>query len=77
MKETYFKNFVEIEDNEGNPIVVDNVKFKENDSENDLTSDELKTVQITVRTHCAQAQSNRERIEKLYNRVNTNVEENK
>lgn len=72
MKETYFKNFVEIEDNEGNPIVVDNVKFKANNASNNLTKDELKTVQTTVRAHCVQAQSNSDKIEQLYNRVNIN-----
>ncbi len=63
-KDTYFKNFVEIEDNEGNPIVVGD-KFKENAEEYDLSKEETQNIKDVVYGSAHQAKRNR----KLYNKL--------
>lgn len=40
-KTTYFKHFVEIEDNNGNPIKIDGVMFIENDKKYDLNTEQV------------------------------------
>lgn len=64
-KASYFRHFVEIQDNEGNAIKVDGKRFKENSRRDDLTPDELKKVKNTVLYHVKQSQTNREAIQKL------------
>jgi hypothetical protein len=54
-KETYFKHFVEIADNEGKPIKVDGVKFIENPCSFDLSKNELQAVQKKVFKHTVQS----------------------
>ncbi len=63
-KDTYFKNFVEIEDNEGKPIVVGD-KFKENAPKHDLSSDEIKLIQNEVYHRGKLAQRNNDLIKIL------------
>lgn len=62
---TYFKHFVEIEDNEGNPIKIDGVKFVENSKEYDLNKRQVNQVQKKVLKHSRQATANQEKIKKL------------
>jgi hypothetical protein len=64
-KGTYFKHFVEVEDNERNPIKVDGKKFKENPRADDLKPSEVIRVRETVLKHTKQSESNRAKIEKL------------
>lgn len=67
-KTTYFKHFVEIEDNEGKPIKVDGKKFKENPRDYDLNHDEVKQIKNTVYGHVKQSKTNNENIKKLKDR---------
>lgn len=67
-KETYFKHFVEIEDNEGKPITADGKKFRPNEKRYDLSKIELKEVQNKVYHHVKQAKSNNAKIKKLQNK---------
>ena len=64
-KTTYFGHFVETYDNEGKPITVDGVKFKENRSNYDLTSTQVKQVQNKVYSHVKQAEINNKKIKRL------------
>ena len=64
-KTTYFGHFVETSDNEGKPITVDGVKFKEKGSNYDLSSTQVKQVQNKVYSHVKQAKGNKEKIQKL------------
>ena len=67
-RDTYFKHFVEIEDNEGNAIRVDGKKFLENAAEYDLTKKELKLLRDKVLSHSKQSQANRNKILILKNK---------
>ncbi len=60
-KQTNFKHFVETEDDEGKPIVVDGKKFKENHAKYDLSSAEVHTVHEVVYTSARQAKANRKK----------------
>lgn len=64
-RDTYFKHFVETQDNEGKAIRVDGKKFVENLSKYDLSKDEINLIQKTVRGHCKQATANKKKIELL------------
>lgn len=68
-KETRFKHFVEISDNEGKPIKIDGIKFIENNKEYDLSVGELKKIRETVFKHSKQATKNKTQIDKLKNRI--------
>ena len=67
-KKTYFKHFVETEDNEGNAIRVDGKKFLENAAKYDLSSKELKLLRDKVLNHTKQSQANRNKILLLKNK---------
>ena len=67
-KETRFKHFVEITDNEGKPIKIDGIKFIENGKEYDLSVSELRRVSEHVLKHTAQAEENKMKIAKLKGR---------
>lgn len=67
-KDTYFKHFVEIEDNEGNAIRVDGKKFLENAKQYDLTVKEMKFLRDKVLNHSKQSQENRDKILILKNK---------
>ena len=67
-KTTYFKHFVEIEDNEGNPIKVDGVKFVENPKKYDLNDEQVTQVRKTALRHSRQATENQAKIKKLRNK---------
>lgn len=64
-KDTYFKHFVEIEDNEGNAIRVDGKKFIENLKQFDLSAREVDFVKDKVLNHTKQSQENRKKISDL------------
>lgn len=64
-KDTYFKHFVETEDNEGKAIRVDGKKFIENLPRYDLSSEEVKTIQNKVYHKVKQSQANNNKIKKL------------
>ncbi len=61
-KETYFKHFVEIKDNEGKPIKVDGKKFVENNKTNDLTGKQVKEIKKRVFKHSRQSENNKKNI---------------
>ena len=66
-RDTYFKHFVEIEDNEGNRIkATKNGKFQENTDDYDLSEREVKKVKDKVLNHTKQSSKNRDNIEKLH-----------
>lgn len=61
-KDTFFKHFVETNDNKGNPIKVDGRKFIENDKKNDLTGTQIKQIKKRVLEHSQQASDNKNKI---------------
>lgn len=63
-KTTYFGHFVEIKDNEGNPIKV-SVKFKANQPKYDLTSKQVKQIKEKVLNGVKQASQNKKNIKDL------------
>lgn len=67
-KKTYFKHFVETEDNEGAPIRLDGKKFIENEVKYDLSSGEVRYVRKKVLEHSKQSKENREKISRLKNK---------
>lgn len=67
-KKTYFKHFVETEDNEGAPIRLDGKKFIENEAKYDLSAGEVKYVRKKVLDHSKQSKANREKIFRLKNK---------
>lgn len=67
-KDTYFKHFVEIEDNEGNPIKIDNIKFIQNTKDKDLTPKQVKSIKNKVLHRVKQSSENRKKIITLKNR---------
>lgn len=67
-RETYFKHFVEVEDNEGKPIKIDGVKFIENDKKYDLTQEQVKQIKKTVLKNTKQSQDNQNKINRLKNK---------
>lgn len=64
-RKSYFKHFVEITDNDGNPIKVDGVKFIENPWAYDLNPREVKHVANTVLGNVRQSEENRKKIKNL------------
>ena len=62
--ESLFKHYVEIEDDEGKPIRV-NEKFKENHPNMDVSRQDVDTIIDTVLNHSKPMQKNRKRIDKL------------
>lgn len=65
-RDTYFKHFVEIKDNEGNPIkATKKGKFQENSPDLDLTAEEVSKIKSKVYRHSKQATSNRDKIKEL------------
>ncbi len=67
-RKTYFKHFVEVEDNEGKPIKIDGVKFIENDKKYDLTQEQVKQIKKTVLKKTKQSQDNQNKINRLKNK---------
>ena len=68
-RDTYFKHFVEVEDDKGNPIIATKAgKFQENPKNYDLTEKELKKVRSKVLLHCKQATRNQKNINDLKNK---------
>ena len=61
---SFFKHFVEIEDNEGKPIKVGE-KFKENHSRHDLSRRDIQKIRKKVFEHSSPAPENRKKIEKF------------
>lgn len=62
--QSYFKHYVEIQDDEGNPIRV-NKKFKENHPNMDVSRQDVDTIIDTVFNHSKPMQKNRKRINKF------------
>ena len=62
-----FKHFVEIEDNEGQPIVLGE-KFRSNSPELDVSSKDVKTIIDVVFEHSSPAPENKLKIEKFRSR---------
>lgn len=62
--QSYFKHYVEIMDDEGNPIRV-NKKFKENHPNMDVSRQDVDTIIDTVFNHSKPMQKNRKRINKF------------
>lgn len=58
---SYFKHFVEIEDNEGKPIKIGD-KFRENNPESDLSRKDVNKIIDKVFNHSLPSSSNREKI---------------
>ena len=61
---SYFKHFVEIEDNEGKAIRV-NEKFKENHPDLDLSSKDISLIKNKVFNHSKPMEKNKRKIEKF------------
>lgn len=64
-KTTYFKHFVEIMDDEGNPIKIDGKKFIENPWAWDLSTDEIEYVRRGVFEGKRQSDDNKKKIAAL------------
>ena len=62
--QSYFKHFVEIEDDEGNPIVV-NEKFRENHPNLDVSIQDVELIKDKVLNHSATMQSNKKKMKKF------------
>lgn len=62
---SYFKHFVEIEDNEGKPIKVDGVKFRENHPRSDVSQRDVLKIRDKVFHHSIAAQENRQKMKKF------------
>ncbi len=70
-RKTYFKHFVEIEDNAGNAIIAtDSGKFQENPPKYDLSTRELEKIRDKVLNHTKQSSKNRENIDNLKKQKN-------
>lgn len=62
---TYYKHYLEIEDNEGQPIRV-NEKFKENHKNMDLSRDEVLDIRQTIFTKARTKQRNQKLYDKFH-----------
>lgn len=62
--QSYFKHYVEIEDDEGNPIRV-NEKFRENHPNMDVSSADVEFIKDKVFNHSVPMQKNRKLIDKF------------
>lgn len=74
--ESDFKHFVEIEDNEGQPIVLGE-KFRSNSPELDVSSKDVEFIKETVFYHSVPASENKEKIIKFRSRYSKNRKSNK
>ena len=66
--ESFFKHFIEIEDNEGKPIKADGYKFKENPWAYDLKKWQVNYIKDKNLYHCKQSSENQEKIDILKSR---------
>ncbi len=64
-KKSYFKHFVEIQDDQGNPIRVDGVKFVENPWKQDLPKQDVEYIRNGVLNGKRQSAENNQKIEML------------
>lgn len=62
---TYYKHYIEIEDDEGNPIVI-NDKFRENHKNMDISREDVDSIRDRVLNHSLPSKSNKEKIQKLH-----------
>ena len=62
--QSYFKHYVEIQDDEGNPIRV-NKKFRENHPNMDVSRQDVDTIIDTVFNHSKPMQKNKKKISKF------------
>lgn len=62
--QSHFKHYVEIMDDEGNPIRV-NKKFKENHPNMDVSDNDVEIIRDTLFNHSKPMQKNRKRINKF------------
>lgn len=68
-QKTYYKHFLEIEDNEGNPIVI-NEKFRENHKNMDIPYKKVVDIKETIFNHSKQNIRNRKLFNKFKNKKN-------
>ena len=61
---SYYKHFVEIEDNEGKPIRI-GVKFKENHPKNDVSPSDVDKIREKVFLHSRQSSENLKKLKKF------------
>ena len=59
--ESYFKHFVEVQDNEGNPIKINN-KFKANHKNQDVSKKDVETIREKIFLHSKTSQTNNEKM---------------
>lgn len=62
--QSYYKHYVEIEDDEGKPIRI-NEKFKENHPNMDVSEEDVKKISDTVLYHSRPAPENRKKMDKF------------
>lgn len=62
--QSYFKHYVEIEDDEGKPIRV-NRKFKENHPNMDVSGDDVKIIRNTIFRHSKPMSENKKKMNKF------------
>lgn len=67
--QSYFKHFVEIEDDEGKPIRI-NRKFKENHPNMDVSAKDVLVIRDKVFKHSNPMQENRKKMKKFRNKKN-------
>ena len=58
---SYFKHFVEVEDDEGNPIFI-NHKFRANHENQDVSKEDVEMIKDKVMNHSAASSANREKL---------------
>lgn len=63
--QSYFKHYVEIQDDEGNPIRV-NKKFKENHPNMDVSDEDIKKIKNKILFKSQPAQTNRKKMDKFH-----------
>lgn len=66
-QKTYYKHFLEIEDNEGKPIMVNN-KFRENHKNMDISYKSVIDIRNTIFNNSKQSQRNKKFYEKFTNK---------
>lgn len=67
--ESYFKHFVEVKDNEGQPIVIGE-KFRSNNTDLDISLSDSNFIVDKVLNHVPQGPANKAKIEELHSRDN-------
>lgn len=67
--QSYFKHFVEIEDDEGKPIIVGK-KFRENHQNMDISSKDVDLIRNRVLNHSVPALANRNKLAKFHSKKN-------